>query len=233
MIKSNYSGKFTPHLSSRNNWYYSMGGKALFKKPKGGGFIVVEGLDGSGKNVQINLLVDYLRENGKEVIVTKEPTMDSEAGRKIKRALKQEIKLEPLELQALYVQDRKEHLENKVIPALKEGKSVVSSRYAFSTFAYGASDGLDVDLLIKMNEQFLLPDLTIIVDVSPANCMERINSRGEAKELFEQIEKLEKVNEFYKKIPEMFENIIIVNGEKTIPEVFEEIKKNISKIVVD
>lgn len=196
-----------------------------------GKFIVVEGLDGSGKNAQIDLLINFLRENGKEVVVTKEPTIDSEAGRKVKQALRKEITVEPLELQGLYVQDRKEHLENKVIPALKEGKFVVSSRYAFSTFAYGHSDGLNVDLLVKMNDKFLLPDLTLIIDVSPESCMQRIEGRGEPKELFEKLEKLTKVNEIYKKIPEMFENVVIINGERAIPQVFEDVKKEISKLL--
>ena len=203
----------------------------MIKSNYPGKFIVVEGLDGSGKNAQIELLVDYLRANGREVIVTKEPTIDSGAGRKVKQVLRQEIKVEPLELQSLYVQDRKEHLENKIIPALKEGKFVVSSRYAFSTFAYGASDGLDTDFLVKMNEQFLLPDLTVIIDVLPESCILRIEGRGEPKELFEKREKLAKVNKFYKKMPKMFENVIIIDGEKTIPEVFEEIKKLLDKIL--
>lgn len=196
-----------------------------------GKFIVLEGLDGSGKNIQIDFLIGFLNENKKEVIVTKEPTVDSESGRKIKQALRGEIVVEPLELQKLYVQDRKEHLENKVIPALKQGMFVVSSRYVFSTFAYGWSDGLDVDLLIKMNEEFLLPDLTIIIDVNPNSCMERIEGRGEPKELFEKKEKLTKVNEFYKKFPQMFENVIMINGEKPMQEVFEDVKKIIGKIL--
>jgi len=196
-----------------------------------GKFIVIEGLDGSGKSAQVDLVINYLKEKNKEVVVTKEPTTDSEAGRKVKQALKKEIVVEPLELQKLYVQDRKEHLENKVIPALENGKFVVSSRYAFSTFAYGYSDGLNVDELIKMNENFLLPDLTIIVDVNPKLCVERIEDRGEEKELFEQLEKLTKVNEIYKKTPEMFENVVVVSGEKSIPEVFEEIKILVDKII--
>jgi len=193
-----------------------------------GKFIVIEGLDGSGKSAQVDLLADYLKQHGKEVIITKEPTTESEAGRRIKQALRKEIITEPLELQKLYVQDRREHLENKVIPALKQGKFVISSRYTFSTFAYGHSDGLDVDLLVELNKEFLLPDLTIIVDVSPELCVKRIESRGEPKELFELKEKLTKVNEIYKKIPLMFENAIVVNGKKSIPEVFGEIKIVIS-----
>lgn len=203
----------------------------MIKNNYPGKFIVVEGLDGSGKSAQVDLLIDFLKKNEKEVIITKEPTIDSEAGKKIRQALKKEIIIEPLELQKLYVQDRKEHLENKVISALKDRKFVVSSRYAFSTFAYGGSDGLDVDLLIKMNEDFLLPDLTIIINVNPNSCMERIEGRGEPKELFEKKEKLIKVNEIYKKIPNMFENVIMVNGERPIIEVFEEIKKIVEKII--
>lgn len=203
----------------------------MIKNTYPGKFIVVEGLDGSGKSAQVDLVIDYLKEKGKEVVVTKEPTMDSEAGRKIKQALRKEVIIEPLELQKLYVQDRREHLENKVIPALKDGKFVVSSRYAFSTFAYGHSDGLDIDLLVKMNDNFLLPDLTLIIDVSPDSCMERIEGRGEPKELFEKLEKLAKVNEIYKKTSNMFENVAIINGERTIPEVFEDIKKEISKLL--
>lgn len=196
-----------------------------------GKFIVVEGLDGSGKSAQVDLLINYLKEKGKNVVITKEPTIDSESGRKIKQALRKEITVDPLELQKLYVQDRREHLENKVVPALERGDFVISSRYDFSTFAYGYSDGLDVNLLIEMNKDFLLPDLTIIVDVLPENCVKRIEGRGEEKELFEQLEKLTKVNEIYKKIPQMFENVFAVNGEKSIPEVFEEMKKIINKIL--
>lgn len=203
----------------------------MIKNTYPGKFIIIEGLDGSGKSSQVDLLVNYLKEKDKEVIVTKEPTIDSESGRKIKQVLRGEVKMEPLELQGLYVQDRKEHLENKVIPALKKGEYVVSSRYAFSTFAYGYSDGLNVKQLIALNEKFLLPDLTIVVNVLPESCIKRIEGRGEAKEHFEQLDKLTKVNEIYKKIPEMFENAIIVNGEKKIEEVFWDIKKEVNKIL--
>ena len=193
-------------------------------------FFVIEGLDGSGKSAQVELLVNFLKNLGKEVIVTKEPTLDSDAGRKIKQVLKKEITLkDPLELQKLYVQDRKEHLENKVIPALKEGKLVVSSRYYFSTFAYGGADGLNIDSLIELNKKFLRPDITIIIDVLPENCIKRIEKRGEDKEYFEELEKLKKVGSFYKKFPEMFENVLLINGERPIPEVFEEIKNLINE----
>ena len=202
----------------------------MIKNTYPGKFIVIEGLDGSGKSAQVDLVIDFLKESGKDVVVTREPTTESESGRKIKQALKKEIIVEPLELQKLYVQDRREHLDNKVIPALKAGKFVVSSRYAFSTLAYGYSDGLDVDGLVKMNEEFLLPDFTVIINVSPESCVERIEKRGEEKELFEHLGRLTKVNQIYQKVPEMFENVVMVDGERSIDTVFGDIKKLLEKL---
>ena len=201
-------------------------------KMKKGKFFVIEGLDGSGKSAQVNLLVNFLKNLGKEVMVTKEPTTDSESGRKIKQVLKKEvIPKDPLELQKLYVQDRKEHLTNKVIPALNEEKFVVSSRYYFSTFAYGGADGLDLDYLIELNKDFLKPDITFIINVSPESCIKRIKQRGEEKEYFEELEKLTKIGIFYKKFPAIFEDVLLIDGEKPISEVFEEIKKKINKFL--
>ncbi|MCX6723409.1 MAG: dTMP kinase [Candidatus Staskawiczbacteria bacterium] len=187
-------------------------------------FPVIEGLDGSGKSAQAELLVSFLESIGKDVIRTKEQTADSEAGLKIKKILLGEITVDPLELQKLFVQDRKEHLENQIIPALEDGKFVVCERYATSTVAYGTSENLDIDLLVKMNDNFLLPDLTIILDVSPDSCIKRINFRNGKEELFEKKEKLSKAAKIYKKIPGIYENVYVVDGEKEIIGVFEEIK---------
>ncbi|OGZ73439.1 MAG: dTMP kinase [Candidatus Staskawiczbacteria bacterium RIFCSPLOWO2_01_FULL_38_12b] len=203
----------------------------MIKNSFSGKFIVIEGLDGSGKSVQAELLAKYLQEKGKVVILKTEPTTESEAGIKIRKILKGEMQAEPMERQKLFVQDRAEHLENKVIPALKEGKFVVCSRYTFSTIAYGHSDDLDVFELVKMNKDFLLPDATIVINVSVKECIKRIEKRGEAKELFEKEKKLIKVNEIYQKLPTMFENVIMIDGEKSIPEVFEEIKKVVGNLL--
>ncbi len=203
----------------------------MIKNIYSGKFIVIEGLDGSGKSAQVDLIAEFLKEKGKDFILKNEPTTESEAGIKIRKILKGEIKAQPMERQELFVQDRKEHLEHKIIPALKEGKFVVVSRYVFSTIAYGHSDGLNIDLLVKMNENFLLPDLTVVIDVSPKECIERIKKRGQAVELFEREKKLIKVNETYQKLPQMFENIVMINGEKPIAEVFEEVKKEVNKLL--
>jgi len=202
----------------------------MIKNNYPGKFIVIEGLDGSGKSTQVGLLVNFLKKQGKDVLETKEPTKDSKAGRIIELALKKEIKMTPAKLQQFFWQDRKKHLKKSVIPAVKKGKFVVCSRYVFSSFAYGACEGLNLPDLIEMNKDCLLPDLTVIVDVLPENCIKRIKNRGESKKYFEKLRKLKKVNEFYNKFPAMFKNMKIVDGEKPIPEVFKEIKEAVEII---
>jgi dTMP kinase len=196
-----------------------------------GKFIVIEGLDGSGQSTQAGLLRDFLIREGFEVILTKEPTLNSEAGKKIRKILDKELGVNPKELQELFTQDRKEHLENKILPALREGKVVISDRYFFSTFAYGVADGLDLDWLIKINNEFLLPDLTFILKVSPEVCIQRIERRGEKIKLFEKKEKLEKVWQTYEILPKRFENVYMIEGEKSIEEVFSQIKKVVLSVI--
>lgn len=194
-----------------------------------GKFVVFEGLDGSGQSTQAGLLREFLMEKGFNVILTKEPTLDSEAGNRIRKILDKEIKVSPEELQELMVEDRKEHLEKVIIPALKEGKIVISDRYFFSTFAFGSADGLDLEKLIKMNNQFLYPDIIFLLKVSPLVCIERIKNRGDRVALFEKEEKLSEVWKTYKILPDRLENIFVIDGEKSIEEVFKKVKEIIIK----
>lgn len=189
-----------------------------------GKFIVFEGLDGSGQTTQANLLRDFITKKGYDVVLTKEPTQDSRLGKKIREILDKKTEIDPARLQELFAQDRRGHLENVVIPALKSGKVVISDRYFFSSFAYGAASGVDLEWLIKINNNFLLPDLTIILGVSPKICLQRILERGNNRTLFEEEEKLIKVFEVYKILPKRFENAYMIDGEKSIEEVFEEVK---------
>jgi len=193
--------------------------------PYPGKFIVIEGLDGSGQSTQAGLLKDFLIKKSYQVILTKEPTSDSEAGKRIRETLDKKFETEPSKLQELFAQDRKKHLENVIIPALKEGKIVISDRYFFSSFAYGASSGVNLDWLIKINNEFLLPDLTFILKVKPEVCLERIEKRNLKRTFFEEKEKLEKVWQNYQVLPARFENVYMIEGEKPKEAVFSQIKE--------
>jgi dTMP kinase len=194
-----------------------------------GKFIVIEGLDGSGQSTETAFLRDFLIEKDYKVLTTKEPTVISEAGRRIKQVLEEKEEISSLELQKLFVEDRKYHLDNIIIPSLKDGKIVISDRYFFSTFAYGVSDGIDLKLLIEMNNDFLIPDLIFFLNVNQDICIKRIEKRGNKKTLFEKKEKLKKVYENYKKIIKNFENVYSINGELLPDKVFEEIKQYVEK----
>ncbi len=196
----------------------------MLKNQYPGKFIVLEGLDGSGQSTQASLLGDFFIKNGKDVVLTKEPTQTSEAGKKIKKVLEENIEINPLELQKLYAQDRAEHLEKVVVPALKQGKTVISDRYFFSTFAFGTAHGADLEELIKMNDNFLYPDLVFLLKVDSKVCIERIEKRADPRTLFEREEKLEKVWQVYNTFPLRFENIKLINGEQSIEQVFDEVK---------
>lgn len=188
-------------------------------------FIVFEGIDGSGKGTQVQLFVDYLIGRGEKVWLTKEPTADTEIGKKIRAILKGELPIpaDPMELQRMYVEDRRQHIV-EIEKHLANGEWVVSDRYLWSTVAYGSASGGDYDTLLAMNRQFLVPDITFLIDISAETAMERIGKRGEAQEYFEHEDQLSKIRQVYLKLAETYPNAKIINGNRSIEEVLKEIK---------
>ena len=196
------------------------------KKPL---FIVMEGLDGSGDSTQAGLLEKYFEDRKRKVLLTKEPYIESKSGKKIRKVLEKKIKMGLKDLQDLFTENRKEHLEKLIIPSLKKGIIVICDRYYFSTFAFGAASGVDLEYLIDKNKKFLHPDMTFILDVDPRIAIRRIEKRGKPRELFEKAEKLTKIRNFYKTFPKRFKNVYTINGEKSINEVFKQIKRRLEK----
>ncbi len=202
----------------------------MFKNSYPGKFIIIEGLDGSGQTTQVKLLAEFLGKKGFSVLTTKEPTLDSAAGKSIREVLDKKKKISPKKLQELFAQDRKVHLNGLIMPNLKKGKIVISDRYFFSSFAYGSLKN-PLSFLLKINDKFLLPDLIYFINTKPKTCVLRIKKRGKNETLFEKIDKLQKVHQNYKKILKIFKNVIIINGEKSIKEVHRRIIKTIINYV--
>jgi len=201
------------------------------KNPYPGKFIVFDGLDGSGISTQAAKLVDFLKKKKQKlqfgytgVYLTKEPTL-SLIGGIIKGQLTHDWKSSPECLQLLFSADRAYHLEKEIIPLLEKGAIVVSDRYLFSTIAFGSLDIEDRDWLLNLNKNFLIPDLTFLLRVSPKICIKRLGKTRYKMTIFEQKEKLEKAWENFEKLPKEFENVYIINGERLVNKVAQDIQK--------
>ena len=133
-----------------------------------GKFIVVEGPNGSGKSTFIKKLEKELMEKGKEVFLTKEIS-NSEVGKFAYKAMGQ---MHGLSYACLMASDRYEHLKKEIIPALKQGKTVICDRYALSSLVYQCMDGCTPEFILKINSEIIIPDLTIVLTASEERAKE-------------------------------------------------------------
>jgi dTMP kinase len=172
-------------------------------------FIVIEGLDGSGKTTQANLLAKKLSQNY-NVLLTAEPSR-GKIGTFIREGCLYEDKRLPTEAEALvFAADRIEHMQKELKPALDEGKLVICDRYVYSSLAYQGSAGLSLDWIKTINARALQPDFSIFIDVSPEQVLERLQRK---KSVMETLETQRKVREVYLKFVEKGE-LVRVDGDK-------------------
>jgi dTMP kinase len=149
-----------------------------------GKLITFEGIDGCGKSTQMRLLGQYLTERGVAVVSTREPG-GTELGRKVRSALLDggAGSVEPLAELLLYAADRAQHVRRVILPALAEGKVVLSDRFYDATTVYqGYARGFDLELVNQLNELAtggLKPDLTLLFDLDVETGLKRTMRRGD------------------------------------------------------
>ena len=199
-----------------------------------GKFIVFEGIDGCGKGTQLKLAASFIFDLNKDydVYLTREPTRDFKEIRD-RLAAGTDVKQDAEWYANAFVQDRKNHASNYILPALNNGTHVLSDRYKYSTLVYQSTQGMDFAKLLEMHTGLPVPDLVIIFDCPAEIAFERRNSDG-ATEVFDKDLKFqEKLRQNYLKIKEKFpeENIIIVDATKSAEEVFSEVKQHIKQIL--
>jgi dTMP kinase len=149
-----------------------------------GKLITFEGIDGCGKSTQMRLLERYLTDRGFAIVSTREPG-GTALGRKIRSALLDGARgsVEPLAELLLYAADRAQHSRQVIMPALAEGKVVLSDRFYDATTVYqGYARGFDLKLVNQLNELAtggLKPDLTLLFDLDAETGLERTRRRGD------------------------------------------------------
>ncbi|MFM6933746.1 MAG: dTMP kinase [Novosphingobium sp.] len=147
-----------------------------------GRFIALEGGEGAGKSTQARLLADALRERGLEVVTTREPggTVGAEAIRALLLGLDGDG-WNPRAEALLFAAARSDHVERLILPAVQRGAWVICDRFVDSSRAYqGGGGGLsddDVMELHRIGSQGLLPDLTLLIEVSPKVAADRLAAR--------------------------------------------------------
>jgi dTMP kinase len=162
-----------------------------------GVFIVVEGIDGSGSTTHTKLLGKTLRQRGLGVVETCEPS-SGPIGSMIRQVLQRRLFVADAAgprafawstMALLFAADRMDHLDSTIVPALREGKVVLSDRYDLSSLAYQSLTAPNGDKVVpwirELNAAALRPDLTIVIDVPVEVAEERRKSRGGVEEMFE------------------------------------------------
>jgi dTMP kinase len=179
-------------------------------------FVTFEGLDGSGKTTQVELLQKLLEQEGREVVVTREPG-GTELGEHVRDVvLHRDLEISPWAEAALFAAARAQLVEAVIAPALGRGADVLCDRYIDSSLAYqGIARGLGVDRVLDLNMQAtrgLLPDRTVLLLVDAAE------SRQRTSETWDRIERedddfVAKVDRAYRELAELFPSrILAVDG---------------------
>lgn len=167
-----------------------------------GKLITFEGIDGSGKTTQINLLKKYLLEIGRDIVVLREPG-GTAIGEKIREILlDKKNNIVPSAEALLYAASRAELVKEVIIPSLNEGKIVILDRFVDSSIVYqGYARGLGVEVVEEINSiaiDGLVPDLTVYLDIKPKDTLMRIDRRKDKDRLeIEDVQFHEKVYEGY------------------------------------
>jgi len=208
-----------------------------------GKFIVLEGIDGSGKStVSQQLYQEFLNNNSKavdrnsEAVLLCEPTKNGPYTKEIRNILGSEVSKKEdinITLKDLFLKDRLWNINNQVKPSLKEGKVVIQDRYYYSTAAYQGKNIAEVSEIIQQYRnipEVINPDLVIFLEIDPEVALKRVSNRNKKIEIFEKIESLKRINQHYDFIWKEFGsfiNCVKVNTDGSLPDIIDTIQHHI------
>lgn len=196
-------------------------------------FITMEGPEGAGKTTILKLLGEYLQQEGYSVVLTREPGGIPIAEQIREVILKKENTAMDSRTEALlYAAARRQHLVEKIIPALDKGMIVLCDRFIDSSLAYqGHARGLDIEEIYNINQFAIgdfMPDVTFYFDINPAEGLKRIqiNQHREVNRLdLESLQFHEKVREGYQLIMKKWKDrFVLIDANQPLEAVFEQTK---------
>lgn len=201
-----------------------------------GFFVTFEGGEGAGKTTLIKKLSKYLSEKNKSILCTFEPG-GTDFGKSIRSTLLDVNSQIPAESELfLYLADRAYHVENKILPALSQGKVVFCDRFTDSSIAYQGAGREFVSLeriesMSLVATKGLTPDLTFFLDISPEIALLRLKGKKDRLER-EDISFHKKVRTAYLSLAmDNPQRVVVLNAENSIETVFEEAKKKLDSVL--
>ena len=210
-----------------------------------GRLISFEGLDGAGKSTQMSMLTRWLEAQNVRFLQTREPG-GTPLGNEIRQLLfnRPELTIVPLAEAFLFQADRAQHFATLVIPALQEGKLVLTDRCFDASIAYqGFARGLDIALIENLSllaTQGYIPDLTILLDLDPSQVHNRTDTAQDPTGMREEPTRFDaEVETFHQRVREGFlalarghpERIKVINAGKKPEEIHQEIVKLVSSLL--
>jgi dTMP kinase len=189
-------------------------------------FITFEGLDGSGKSTQAELLAVAVRGTGRDVVTTREPG-GTPLGEHVRELLLSGDEISPWAEAALFTAARAELVDRVIAPALEGGAVVICDRYLDSSLAYqGVARGLGVDRVLELNLPAIrgqLPDRTFLLEIEPEEAARRVGENGDRIER-EDEQFRQQVANAYRLLAETFpQRIEAVDGTRPPEEIAKEI----------
>ncbi len=195
-----------------------------------GRLIALEGLDGSGKSTQLNRVSDCLTKNNRKVVCLKQPTDTYRSNPLVRSYLERGGSTDTVRtLAEMSANDRLLQQRQVVTPALSSGSWVLFDRYVWSGAALFLRRGVPVTQFERLNAGTFEPDACIFLDVQPGTAFNRVKMRAQGEKKFEEltIGDFEKTRNCYLSFQKHFS---IVDGEKDVEDVFQEIRAIIEKI---
>lgn len=201
-------------------------------------FITVEGTDGCGKTTQINLMKEYIKQKGYNVVLTREPG-GTNIGEKIRTIIldPQNVEMKASTELLLYTAARAQLVSEVIKPAVGRGEIVICDRFIDSTYVYqGFGRGIDIEVINDVNRAALggiMPDITFFFDISPEIALQRrVNASGADRIEKEKMDFHRRVYSGYKKLASMYpDRIKSINSNRSIEEIAEDVRKWLDKLL--